>query len=93
MPPALMRHASVPGVTTPSHQQREDTDVPHAAVAPRTEPPVCPTDDEARVPRAKAFKDKRSLEYVWRSGVAGGLAGCAVRGSPLLSVWAEHQDC
>ncbi|KAL2135962.1 hypothetical protein VTI74DRAFT_6011 [Chaetomium olivicolor] len=77
MPPALMSHASMPGVS-PSHQLREAADVPRAAVAPRKDPPVCPTDDEARVPR-KTSKDKRSLDYVWRSGVAGGLAGCAAK--------------
>ncbi|KAL1839056.1 hypothetical protein VTJ49DRAFT_1920 [Mycothermus thermophilus] len=58
---------------------RTAADVSPAAVAPRREAAVCPTDDEARVPRKTAAKDKRSFDYVWRSGVAGGLAGCAAK--------------
>ncbi|AEO66850.1 uncharacterized protein THITE_2088327 [Thermothielavioides terrestris NRRL 8126] len=72
-----MSHASMPGASMP-HQPREAGDVPRAIVVPRKEPAVCPTDDEARVPR-KAVQDKRSFDYVWRSGVAGGVAGCAAK--------------
>jgi solute carrier family 25 protein 16 len=46
----------------------------------RQEPAICPTDGEAVVPRKKL--EKRSFDYLWRSAVAGGLAGCAVS-SPL----------
>lgn len=38
---------------------------------------VCPTDDEAVTPAA--HPNKQSVDYLWRSGLAGGLAGCAVR--------------
>lgn len=39
---------------------------------------IRPADGEAvAVPRKKV--DKQSWDYVWRSGMAGGLAGCAVR--------------
>ncbi|KAM4060373.1 mitochondrial carrier protein [Hirsutella rhossiliensis] len=44
-------------------------------VGDKRDPAVCPTDDEALTPR----KDTRSLGYAWRSGVAGGLAGCAAK--------------
>lgn len=44
------------------------------AVASNRDAAVCPTDDEAITPRNRT----RSWDYVWRSGVAGGLAGCAV---------------
>lgn len=83
MPPALISHASMPG--SASNEPREV-----AADAFRLgtriqkekgEAAVCPTDDEVSVPRSKRDSDnqkKRSLDYVWRSGVAGGLAGCAV---------------
>ncbi|KAL2267653.1 hypothetical protein VTJ83DRAFT_4930 [Remersonia thermophila] len=74
----MSAHASMPGVL-PSHMPRPAADVSPAAVAPRREPAVCPTDDEARVPRKTAAKDKRSFDYVWRSGVAGGMAGCAAK--------------
>lgn len=80
MPPALMSHASMPGVS-PTHQLQQVRDVPREVVAPKKDPAVCPTDDEAQIPRPKESKDKRSLDYVWRSGVAGGMAGCAVGGS------------
>lgn len=40
---------------------------------------VCLTDAEAVVPRSNTKKvDKQSWDYIWRSGTAGGLAGCAV---------------
>lgn len=38
----------------------------------RHDPPVCPTDEDT-APR----NNTRSWDYVWRSGVAGGVAGCA----------------
>ncbi|GAB1318954.1 coenzyme A transporter [Madurella fahalii] len=78
MPPALMSHASMPGVS-PSYHPRETTDVPRAEVAPNKEPAVCPTDDEAQIPRKGQSKSTQSLGYVWRSGVAGGVAGCAAK--------------
>lgn len=43
--------------------------------ARKQSPAVCPTDGEAAVtPKRKT----QSLDYVWRSGVAGGFAGSAV---------------
>ncbi|KAL2158996.1 hypothetical protein VTH06DRAFT_3027 [Thermothelomyces fergusii] len=70
-------HISTAGVM-PSHRPKDVGDAPRALSAPRKEPAVCPTDDEAQVPR-KTSKDKRSFDYVWKSGVAGGLAGCAAK--------------
>jgi hypothetical protein len=58
----------------------------------RNEAALCPTDDDAVTPRAASKKSKRSVDYVWRTGLAGGLAGCAVS-SPLpvsLSAAAEQ---
>ncbi|WYZ45239.1 hypothetical protein EsH8_VIII_000555 [Colletotrichum jinshuiense] len=46
------------------------------AMRPRSEtrtPPVHPPDDDA----VAANKQMRTLDYAWRSSVAGGLAGCA----------------
>uniref|UniRef100_L2GBJ8 Mitochondrial thiamine pyrophosphate carrier 1 n=1 Tax=Colletotrichum fructicola (strain Nara gc5) TaxID=1213859 RepID=L2GBJ8_COLFN len=53
-------------------------------VAPKTQrskadtrsPPVCPTDKDDTV---ELRKQTRTFDYVWRSGVAGGLAGCAAK--------------
>jgi len=39
---------------------------------------VCQTDDDAITPKRQKPK-KQSFDYVWRSGVAGGLAGCAAK--------------
>lgn len=39
---------------------------------------VCPTDDDTIAPQRKK-RNKQSLDYIWRSGVAGGLAGCAAK--------------
>ena len=47
----------------------------------RGEPAVCPTDDDTIAPRRAGDSkkvDKRSLDYILRSGLAGGMAGCAV---------------
>lgn len=53
---------------------RNRVGVATTAATDRKEPAVCPTDSEAITPRAKT----RTWDYVWRSGVSGGLAGCAV---------------
>ncbi|KAJ4296501.1 coenzyme A transporter [Kalmusia sp. IMI 367209] len=52
-------------------------------------PPILHTDDEALVstkegkmggtPSPRKKLDKRSPEYIWKSGLAGGLAGCAAK--------------
>ncbi|EOD47118.1 Mitochondrial carrier protein [Neofusicoccum parvum] len=48
-------------------------------------PAICPTDDDAIVPRKPAAQranrklDKTSWEYIIKSGVAGGFAGCAAK--------------
>lgn len=72
-------HVSIPGAI-PGQRPREavPVNVARAPVASDKEPAVCPTDDEAQVPR-KATKDKQSVNYVMKSGIAGGMAGCAVR--------------
>ena len=55
---------------------REDTSKQPAAVTSKGQLPQ-PAQQNVTTP-----KDKRSWDYIWRSGVAGGLAGCAV-GFPL----------
>ncbi|KAK3339308.1 mitochondrial carrier domain-containing protein [Neurospora tetraspora] len=84
MPPALISHASMPG--SASNEPREvaaDAFRLGARIQKeKGEAAVCPTDDEASVPRSKkdsGSQKKRSLDYLWRSGVAGGLAGCAAK--------------
>jgi hypothetical protein len=90
MPPALWDDASKSATKDKSRemdaatrQRRQDpalcpTD--DDAIAPRQrrqDPALCPTDDDAIGPKQHA-PNKQSLDYVWRTGLAGGLAGCAV---------------
>lgn len=51
------------------------------AAPPRVKetPPVCPTDQEAVAPKART----RTFDYIWRSGTAGGIAGCAVSSAEM----------
>lgn len=58
----------------PHHESRKDSDRPGRRLR-EGNVAVCPTDDEAVVPRKV---DKQSLDYLWRTGTAGGVAGCAV---------------
>ncbi|KAM3562993.1 hypothetical protein ARSEF4850_002534 [Beauveria asiatica] len=47
-----------------------------AAKHTKTDPAICPTDQENNViPKTKTF----SFDYAWRSGLAGGVAGCAAK--------------
>lgn len=72
-----MSHAAIPGVSS-SPVERETTHTmrqKQSAITQAREPAVCPTDDETQVPA----KNKRSIDYVWRSGIAGGVAGCAAK--------------
>lgn len=74
----LMEHASMTEIA------RENNPRQHARADALTrakkdhhkeaEATVCPTDSEAVTPKRKT----QSFDYVWRSGVAGGMAGCAV---------------
>lgn len=53
-----------------------------AAKQGKADPAICPTDDENKVmPKTRTF----SWDYAWRSGVAGGVAGCAVSRISLAS--------
>ncbi|TLS27777.1 hypothetical protein PpBr36_01011 [Pyricularia pennisetigena] len=64
MPPAHASHASMPGI---SHQNQPPKDIDYSEVT--AQPPAA----------KKRIVDKQSFEYAWRSGVAGGLAGCAAK--------------
>lgn len=73
MPTALAEHASMSALS--QHQPREDIEGRVSRLSKDTVA-ICPTDDEAVLPRKQV--DKKSFDYLWRSGTAGGLAGCAV---------------
>jgi solute carrier family 25 protein 16 len=68
MPSALFSNASPPAMLQDKSREMDD--------ARRKELAVCPTDDDTIAPKAKPHK--QSFDYIWRTGVAGGLAGSAV---------------
>lgn len=66
----------------PQHSPKMTT-APMAAPARRLrrEPAICPTDDDSIVPKKHPERqklNKSSREYIIKTGVAGGFAGCAV---------------
>lgn len=74
MPPALLEHASPRAMRKdPGDKSREmDTERwgKDAAVSPKD-------DAAAAIDRPKP--NKKSFDYIWRTGVAGGIAGCAAK--------------
>lgn len=59
-------------------QHARDTDTRqqrHADSSKRKESSVSPTDGENTTPKSKT----QTFDYIWRSGVAGGVAGCAAK--------------
>jgi len=68
MPSALLNNASPPAMLQDESREMDD--------ARRKQLAVCPTDDDTIAPKAKPHK--QSFDYIWRTGVAGGLAGSAV---------------
>ncbi|KIW06900.1 uncharacterized protein PV09_02570 [Verruconis gallopava] len=74
--------------TRSSHSQMTTEFAPSVAVGrARRDPAICPTDDDTIVPRKRTgthmssqkTSNKKSWEYIIKSGVAGGLAGCAAK--------------
>jgi solute carrier family 25 protein 16 len=74
MPLALSKNAA-PAMLISDNKPRE---MDLREVARRRELAICPTDDDAITPEKKQ-PDKQSFDYIWRTGLAGGLAGSAVR--------------
>ncbi|KAF3767599.1 mitochondrial carrier [Cryphonectria parasitica EP155] len=72
MPAALLENASMSALS--QHEPRKDTDGRVGRLS-KEDVTVLPAPDEAVASGKKV--DKQSLDYLWRSGMAGGLAGCA----------------
>lgn len=70
MSATLIDHASMSDVARADTRQHGAL----SAAIKTKEPAICPTDQETVTPK----RNTQSLDYVWRSGVAGGMAGCAV---------------
>ncbi|KAH6610566.1 mitochondrial carrier leu5 [Trichoderma cornu-damae] len=78
MPSAYADHGSMADIARDKARQHGVAVVggTAAASAPRRkEATISTADDEALTPRART----RSWDYVWRSGVAGGVAGCVAK--------------
>ncbi|RFU23727.1 hypothetical protein B7463_g12613, partial [Scytalidium lignicola] len=77
MPPALLDHnASLPALHSDKLREMALEERLSENVRGKKEVAVCPTDQEAITPRKR---DKKSFDYIWRTGVAGGLAGSAAK--------------
>lgn len=72
MPPATSENAAM-SIPENRGQREYEGSVPMAKKALSTKAP--PPDDDT----VSFRKQTRTWNYMWRSGVAGGLAGCAVR--------------
>jgi solute carrier family 25 (mitochondrial carrier protein), member 16 len=69
-----MTAVDIPAMTPPRSSSAS------ASASASRDPKICPTDDEAIVPKGEERNrlNKQSWEYIIKTGVAGGLAGCAV---------------
>ena len=67
MPSALFNNASPPAMLKDKSREMDAV-----VEARRKDLAVCPTDDDAIAPRKKPHK--QSFDYIWRTGVAGGVA-------------------
>ncbi|TVY84687.1 Mitochondrial carrier protein LEU5 [Lachnellula suecica] len=70
MPLALCNNASSPANLQDKPQEMDE--------ARRKDLAVCPTDDDTIAPK-RPHRQKQSFDYLWRSGLAGGLAGSAAK--------------
>lgn len=75
-------------MSSPSHATHEESYAPKSSPQSATietqpagnSPAICPTDQDSVTPQrqnVRAKIDKQSTEYIIKSGIAGGLAGCA----------------
>ena len=71
MPSALFSNASPPAMLKDKSREMD------VSKSQKQELAICPTDDDTIAPKAKK-PHKQSLDYIWRTGLAGGLAGSAV---------------
>lgn len=69
MPSALFNNVSPPAMLQDKSREMDG--------AHKKEPAICPTDDDTIALKARK-PQKQSFDYIWKTGVAGGLAGSAV---------------
>ncbi|KAH8808714.1 mitochondrial carrier domain-containing protein [Xylogone sp. PMI_703] len=77
MPPALLdHHASPPALHSDKPREMALEERLSEKVRGKKDLAVCPTDQETIAPKKR---NKQSFDYIWRTGVAGGLAGSAAK--------------
>ena len=69
MPEALLNNASPPRML---QDKSREIDGPR-----KKDIAICPTDDDSIAPQTKK-PQTQSFDYIWRTGLAGGLAGSSV---------------
>jgi solute carrier family 25 protein 16 len=69
MPSAFLKDASPPALLADKPREMDE--------ARKKQLAICPTDDDTIAPKTKK-PHKQSFDYIWRTGLAGGLAGSAV---------------
>jgi len=70
MPAAFFKDASPPVMLADKSRETDE--------ARKRQLAICPTDDDTIAPKTKK-PHKQSFDYIWRSGLAGGLAGSAAK--------------
>jgi solute carrier family 25 protein 16 len=78
MPSALVSHASMPGLPRQQPQDTRDVILGDGAARSGSRSAAVRETDEQSIGGRRVAVDKRSFDFLWRSGVAGGVAGCAV---------------
>ncbi|CZS96275.1 probable ADP,ATP carrier protein [Rhynchosporium agropyri] len=80
MPSALFKNASSAMLKDKdkSREISKEGDMHTGAEARKGVLAICPTDDDTLAPKTKK-PHKQSFDYIWRTGVAGGLAGSAAK--------------
>lgn len=102
--PANLRHDS-PGTNTHIMSTSATQAQTNASYLLERHPPLCPPDGDAIVPKVKEKEkhndmqdgrtrkvDKKSPEYLLKSLIAGGIAGCAVSTSNTPNYTYTYQD-
>lgn len=80
---------TTPAQTLPAHTRPQKP--PPPSPSPTDDQVKLPSKEAERMPRPRSKKvDRQSPEYLVKSGVAGGLAGCAVRGGVVFTITAEN---
>jgi solute carrier family 25 protein 16 len=91
MPSAIINNAPRPSILKDESRKMDEVRQTRPAIYPTDDEAVelqkklasCSTDNDS-ISREKKKPHKQSFEYIWRTGVAGGLAGSAVCSFPKI---------